>query len=1016
MAIHQTSKAARGEHAIMKAFSRRSTTTSMIHKSGLALLVGIALSSSVQAQQPSVEVKYAIPSGELVQVVNEISRKSGLQIVYDVDALRGIKVNEIKGSLTVKQALNRALKGTNLTWKLVNPTTVSIMKKASSRPTSTGGVAASLPTPSKTDVAGRDVHEMDTMVVVGSRLATSPIESAMPIKLITREDIERSGATSIAQALSYLSEVSINNDGNRNIGGVGDLFGGTTNTTTVQLRGLPLGSTLVLINGRRPAGSAGLLGSVVDLSVIPVNLVERIEVLPAGASAIYGGDGLAGVVNIVLRQDASGTEVSVNAHSASNYWENSANVVYGKNWSRGNATLMANWRKKSGLNASDRAITADQDYRRFGGDDFRRTWSNPANIYSTVGCPDAPEPCDWVPLDERGNLPGLTSPVAVVPSGQNGQNLTPSDFSATAGQINFGQDDGHLFSPEEVIGLGFNGTFKITEKIDAFSELSYSRRNVPAQELLLYFRDRVPASNPFNPFGVEVEAEYQFANTGIFREYHEDNVHAVLGFRGQWDQLKWEISGWNSRDSSTINGPGYFDFSAITNALASTDPNTALNPFVGDGSAPASADVLRTLLQEADPDFGMTITGVNGFVSGPVFKTWAGSATGLIGAEFKKESLDWEPADGNASRIGDQETNAVFAEARVPLMSPRAPGGKDRLTISGAFRRESSVHQSERSSTEAIGLEWRPIDTLLVRGSYSSAFKPAPLNLTLTTPFYYYYPARDPVFDNQLVWFNALLSGGLPNDVNPETSKTRTVGVMYTPDPSWKISATYWETDFDDRFSFVNPGTLLTMESAFPERIVRDPITNRITFVDSRLINISKTSMSGLDFEASASFVTRVGNFYPALAATYTKKYEDQIRPSLPVRDNLSILRTTGWAPKWKIVPRLTWSYNEEIVLTALGRYVSSYQDPLRLSSGENAGQINYLGDFWQVDVSLEASLGFLAGDSSGPLSKYRLQLGARNVGNQLPEFCNSCGQRGYDASQYDIMGRLVYLSLKANF
>src|SRR3546814_2609949 len=112
------------------------------------------------------------------------------------------------------------------------------------------------------------------------------------------------GVGNIAQVLSYLSEVSINNVGDRNIGvGDGVMDGGNTNSTTIQLRGLPKGTTLVLINGRRAGDSASYSDSgQFDLSTIPLALVERIEVLPAGSSAVFGGDGLAGVLKIVLRR------------------------------------------------------------------------------------------------------------------------------------------------------------------------------------------------------------------------------------------------------------------------------------------------------------------------------------------------------------------------------------------------------------------------------------------------------------------------------------------------------------------------------------------------------------------------------------------------------------------------------------------------------------------------------------------------------------------------------------------
>ena len=989
---------------------------SAFKKTCLAVLIAMALGANANAQQSAEPLKYSVPAGDLIQAINQISRNSGVQIVYDIELLRGKRSAALEGSMTLEQALNRVLHESGLGWTRVNGATVSIQKKSASK----GAV------PQKTSVAqprsvpevGRkqDVEDIDTVVVVGSRLSTSPMESALPIRILTRDDIQRSGATSVAQALTYLSEVSVNSQGDRSLGSVGNL-NGNTNATAVQLRGLPLGTTLVLINGRRIAGSAGFQGSLFDLSVVPVNLVERIEVLPAGASAIYGGDGLAGVINIVLRQDAAGTQVDIGTTLADSRQEQSVSGVFGRVWSRGSVTIAGSLKKSDGLLASQRAITADQDYRRFGGEDYRTPWSNPANIYSTDGCPEAPDICDWTPLEERGNLPGLDSPFASVPVGQNGTSLTAQDFRATAGQINDGRLELPLFSPERAAALSFNGIFNFSDSTEAYAELMYSKRKVPAEKLPLYFKDRVSAENPFNPFGVDVIAEYKYEDTGVFREYEQNTLSMVLGLRGQWRKWKWDLSALKSKDWSDINGPGYFDWEAISAALNSPDPEKALNPFVGNGSAPASASVIQSLLAEQRPDFSVGIEGANGYVSGPILTNWAGTARGLIGAEVKRQSLGWLPADGNTSRVGDRTSHALFAEARLPLLASSAEGRREIITLSGAFRRESSVHLDQKPQTETLGLEWRPTTHLLFRGSYSSAFKPAGLQIALQEPYVLpRYPARDPQFGGQLSYFPALLFGGLPTDLKPETSETRTLGVTYTPDSAWRVSATYWNMHFNNRFASTNPSLLLSMESAFPERIQRDPVTNRIVYVDARLINISKADISGVDLEASTAFSVMGGEFYPSISATYTHEYIDQVRPGLPVRNNLGVRTGSSWAPRWKIVPRLTWSYQDRISVNALARYVSAYKDPVALTNGEQAGRINTLGDMWHIDASVDLSLGVLFGTGSGWISEQRLQFGVKNLTNLLPEFCNSCGINGYDASQYDIMGRTISLTLRGNF
>src|SRR5690606_9559492 len=253
-------KSTRGEHVMNRSTQQRHPS-SFLKKSCLSVLVALALGTTAHAQQAQSPVQFAVQAGDLVQVINEISRGSGVQIVYDIELLRGIKAGEVKGALTVGQALDRALSGSGLHWKQVSASTIAIEKAAKGKPGSREPAAAK----HKAGAAEPEeevVQALDDMIVVGSRLGGSPVESAMPIKVITRDDIDRSGASSIAQMLTYLPEVPINNGEERALSGLSSLTeGANTNSTTVQMRGMPRGTTLVLINGRRAGDSPGFSSS-----------------------------------------------------------------------------------------------------------------------------------------------------------------------------------------------------------------------------------------------------------------------------------------------------------------------------------------------------------------------------------------------------------------------------------------------------------------------------------------------------------------------------------------------------------------------------------------------------------------------------------------------------------------------------------------------------------------------------------------------------------------------------------
>src|SRR5690606_20606320 len=508
---------------------------------------------TAQAQQGTQAVEFSVQAGDLVQVVNEISRSSGVQIVYDIELLRGKKAGAVTAALTAGQALDRALAGSGLRWKQVSATTIAIEREAAAT-ASPGQQAASRPKAGPTSDEPDKVKEMDNLVVVGSRLGNSPVESAMPVKIITREDIDRSGASSIAQMLTYLPEVPINNGEERALSGLSSLTeGANTNSTTVQMRGMPRGTTLVLINGRRAGDSPGFSSSgFFDLSTIPLALVERIEVLPAGSSAVYGGDALAGVINVVLRRDASGLELRIRRDAADGYGSSQGSAMWGKSWSRGSMTVTGSWSKQSGLYNHEREMTASMDFRRFGGRDQRQTAGYPATVYSLDGCPVSPYSCS-VPLDQRNPLPGLDSATAVVPVGSNGKDLKPEDFLATQGQISKETPRRHLVSAEERYGIHANGHFELRPNLEAFGEFTYTRRDIPASQAMSFItagqggdptQSLGPADHPFTPFGVPAGADLFYKDTGITVPYSQEHYRGAVGLRGSAGRFDWELSGW----------------------------------------------------------------------------------------------------------------------------------------------------------------------------------------------------------------------------------------------------------------------------------------------------------------------------------------------------------------------------------------------------------------------------------------------------------------------------------------
>lgn len=1005
---------------------RRDQSTSLLKRSCLAVLVAVALSSNAGAQQKSDVTLYAVPAGDLVQAVNEISRNSGVQIVYDIKLLRGVSAAEVKGSLTLEQALDRVLKGTDLTWSRVNQATVSIQRKRTSKKSAPSTKRTDALPPGKEIGQQQPIEDIESVVVVGSRLGTSPVESAMPIKVITRDDIDRSGAGSIAQVLTYLSEVPINNGGDRDISTTVVLEGGNTNSSTVQMRGLPRGTTLILINGRRAGESAMFSDSgQFDLSTIPLSLVERVEVLPAGSSAIYGGDGLAGVVNIVLRRDANGIELRFRKSISDGYDRDTFSALWGRSWSKGSFTFAANWNRNSALLSGERAITADQDFRRFGGSDRRLASGNPTTVYSLAGCPTPPASCSRVPVANRGPLPGLSQPVATVPAGHNGDGLTPTDFLATQGQTQRNSTNRHLISAEQSRGITISGEVEVTPTLELFSELTYTDRTVPAYQVLLSLNGingtssgRVAASNPHNPFGVSVGVGYAYSETGLYTGFSQEHVRGLMGIRGKHGRFNWEVTGLQSRDKARSDGPVGFDLVKVAAALAATDPAKALNPFVSNGGAPGSKELLASLLSaNLDHDSDSRGDVWTGYIRGPVFTVPAGEVQGLLGFERQRQEILYDSKNsGSIIKFidGITRSNALFTEFRLPILSPRNGSSLERVALSGALRSESSNRFKDRTQTATLGLEFRPADSLLIRSTYSTAFRPLLAFSAVQDPNARDFYFLDPKFNNQEFVAPGFQTGGVPPDLGPEKSETRTMGLVYRPSSDWSVSLTHWDMKFRDRIAYVDAQTLINNEDYFKERVTRDPLTGLITYLDVRQINISRYDSAGVDIAAEAYFPSAIGEWFAGFSASYTYQYQTQITDASPLEDGVSVRRSEGWAPRWKIVPRLGWEPRDGINTQVVGRYVSRYRDSSPLITGPNAGSYPRLGDFWMLDINADFELSKLL--DFGSMLGTRLTFGATNMLNKRPEFCMSCGINGYDSSTYDIVGRTYYAELRMSF
>jgi outer membrane receptor protein involved in Fe transport len=315
--------------------------------------VGVIALSAAPARAQQTARSFDIPAQSLSSALAEFSKQSDTLIMTSREQTAGKRSRALKGNMPVNEALRRLLSGSGLR-VVPNPEGgFRVERNAGNRPTAR--------TEPISPLGGDEQSESEEIVVTGTNIRG--VNPTAPVTVITREEIERSGYTSVPRLMESLPQ---NFGGGANgtsedgrVGSGADRFTNVEGASGVNLRGLGAGATLTLINGRRVAPSA--YGATVDVSSIPIAAIERVEVLPDGSSAIYGTEAIAGVVNFILRKDYEGAETRVRVGSAAggDAQEFGIDQTLGFQWSGGGLIGSVSHEERNALVASDRRVTRD---------------------------------------------------------------------------------------------------------------------------------------------------------------------------------------------------------------------------------------------------------------------------------------------------------------------------------------------------------------------------------------------------------------------------------------------------------------------------------------------------------------------------------------------------------------------------------------------------------------------------------------------------------------------------------
>jgi len=579
--------------------------------------------------------------------------------------------------------------------------------------------------------ASKETKTLDSVQVTGSRIPRTQSEGASPVYTVSKEAIEKTGALTIGDFLQDIPSVSgaATNPSVNNGGGQG--------AATVSLRGLGDERTLILINGRRIVTN--------DVNSIPMSMVQNVEVLKDGASAIYGSDAVGGVVNFILSKNYDGLEARVDygISKEADGRRQGVSLTWGTTGDRGNLILTANYNKQDEVRASDRAFSF---------------YALSLGSTSSTG------------VVQGGSSRGITGRYFVPGYPCASVTLDPSTPGTTTGDFrcfDFGRDAfnyqavGNLeLTPSERTGLFISGNYDITDNVTGYIDAFVNTTRSASQIAPLPFDGladgiHLDANNQYNVWGVQVDdIRLRLSRLGNRRyEYNTDVTQINAGLRGAFADTSWAWDynlSYGSIDQKN-NNLGYIDYAALALGLGPSSggvcytdgtfttaiPGCTPIDFVG-AFDPSTAHGQQQLaaLQAISLDVlntnKVTYRGFQANFNGDLFDIGAGTVKGAVGVEYRKTSLTFDPFDlaitdpsahytcGISSELctaptqGDVTVREVYGEAFVPVT--------DTFNLSLGTR-WSSYSSFGNTLNSKVGFEWRPSEQLLVRGTYAQVFR-----------------------------------------------------------------------------------------------------------------------------------------------------------------------------------------------------------------------------------------------------------------------------------------------------
>ncbi|MEY2877875.1 MAG: hypothetical protein RLZZ15_255 [Verrucomicrobiota bacterium] len=1025
----------------------------------MSILGGGALVNALLAADAPAAT-FDISAGTADQTLRQFSAQSGVEVIFGTATATQIRTNAVRGDFPPREALARLLEGTDLVMAANERTGALTISRASAAPKNAPGPAAADPaTPGP-------IVKLEEFEVTGLRITGIVNQGIIPrleneavrYEILTRVDLERTGQTDLAELFRQSTFQQGNGTGSQvsaaNFGSsVGTGFANQTGDT-LNLRGLGTASTAVLINGRRLL-STGLAGT--DVSRIPLAAVERIEILPASAGAIYGANSVGGVINVVLRNGFSGTEVStyLGAATRGGAEEQSYSLFAGRSFNGGrtNLNVTLNFRDFAKLRMVDR------DFLEQG---IKHTMANPvtspsagtARFFATFMGPLATGRATVRAAAGLG-VPGATTvQYAAVPAGTTSAGLTAAAFAATLGTTGAGTDGQYA---RKILRHGHAETNAVVaaqheifgDRLGLYTELTWRRSHADYSAPNRQPSSNILATNRFNPFGRTVTVYWDSTDLPDDQQSSDkQTLRGVLGLKGRLNlrgdhTLNWAIDG--STDHNTDLQRQKNSAAGMLNALG----QGIYNPFRDfTAVAPMAADEAEKYFSVTWQDVNSRIDALNLRLNGDLLDLWAGPVRFSLVAERRRD------ATLSQQRSGPEGAYVTPGGPRAPGVWARryysGAGGELTIPLLGERQRRPWLHSAEVSlgarydaegdyphaipALAAAKLTFTP--DFAVRASYAEGFTPPTTNdrtlVRVTQPRTGSSLAlEDPLRPGQpMPDLVTQVLGGNPG-LQPETSTARDLGVVFTPRfvPGLSLNASYFRINKHNLIRSSGQQDFATTARFFPHYILRDSPTAADTaagrpgpantFINIA-VNVANVFTDGTDYRLRYELPKfSWGQLRWDASYTATKRFDYRITPTSAVTSSINAQRGTGFPIVKAHRLRSTVEWTRDVWAASLtGTYGNHYETTTTAPSAYNPTGLGFDGPRIRGALTFDAQISFRIPYAQQSarwrhwLAGTKWTLGALNFLDRSPAIINNSGSGFYDAS-FDPRLRFVYLSVR---